>query len=1017
MKCGLTLRKPTKKLDGSIVFNVYRKINACVQGNDSLSTYFDKLSALWKEFDSLTNLTPCTCEASKKFSEHSDQIKLMQFLMGLDSSFSQVRSNILLREPLPSVKISFSICSREESHKLSSSSTSPSEKHAPIGFFANTSDSGKKKNNKNTLVCKNCGIKGHTIERCYKLIGYPKDNKGKNDFQSSNKQFSSNMTQADLKESCDLFHFSSDQISKLLSLIGDKQKVEGVVANMAGVFTKNVFQNIFRNLKWVIDSGANHHMTSTDWNLKNVVDISDLKLKVDHPNGSSASIVKIGDLPLSNSVTLFDVLVVPDFNVNLLSVHKVVKDNKIRVCFDESECYFQDLQKKMIVGTGSQTGGLYFIDEGNCKEFKSNYSCLAKCYVSKSTWHCRLGHPSEPVLTILQQYLDIGPELLPPCDVCHKAKQTRESFPLSERKTSSLGDLIHLDVWGPYKVPTIEGYRYFLTVVDDFTRSVWVFLLKSKSEVFGNIELFYNLLFTQFDKRIKIVRSDNGTEFTNNNVSNFFKDKGIIHQTTIAYTPQQNGIAERKHRHLLNVARSLLFQSGIPLQYWGDTILTAAYIINRTPSSVLKGKTLYEMMYSKLPSLTHLRIYGCLCFATKLNVLNKFESRADKCAFIGYSSFKKGYKLLSLETNIVFFSKDVQFYEHILPYKMSSDATFSKHMFDSFRHSHFFDDIDPVLPYDESSDLKHISQYNNPAVSDRNVNFEHQNSDRATNLDVGSDQELSNSSNSLDNPDHVAHLDFEGSFQNSGFDMDSLIGNQYYVHWENNDEFQPDADFNITEGTSFDNSDSETVGINSDPRTTDYDLRRSSRVPKLPRKLDDFVLDGKCKYGIERVVNYSHLDPDVRCFATNLNKSVEPKHYHEACNDPNWVDAMNQEMNALYQNQTWEITDLPSGRKPIGCKWIYKIKYKLNGDVDRYKARLVAKEYSQKEGIDFDETFAPVVKFVTIRCLITLAVNQSWNLYQLDINNAFLYGEIEEDVYMTLPQGYFSKYEKKGLQT
>lgn len=144
-----------------------------------------------------------------------------------------------------------------------------------------------------------------------------------------------------------------------------------------------------------------------------------------------------------------------------------------------------------------------------------------------------------------------------------------------------------------------------------------------------------------------------------------------------------------------------------------------------------------------------------------------------------------------------------------------------------------------------------------------------------------------------------------------------------------------------------------------------------------------------------------------------MNKTVEPKHYHEACNDPNWIDAMNQEMAALYQNQTWELTDLPSDRKPIWCKWIYKIKYKPNGDVDRYKARLVVKGYSQKEGIDFDETFAPVVKFVTVRCLITLAINCSWNLYQLDINNAFLYGEIEEDVYMTLPQGYFSKNEKK----
>lgn len=176
----------------------------------------------------------------------------------------------------------------------------------------------------------------------------------------------------------------------------------------------------------------------------------------------------------------------------------------------------------MIVGTGSKSGGLYFIDEGNSQEFKCNYSSLAKCYVSKSTWHSRLGHPSEPVLAVLKHSLEIGSETLPPCDICHKAKQTREPFSLSNHKTSSLGDLIHLDVWGPYKVLTVEGFRYFLTVVDDFTRSVWVFLLKSKSEVFENIELFYNILLTQFDKRIKVIRSDNGTEFSNNNVSSFF---------------------------------------------------------------------------------------------------------------------------------------------------------------------------------------------------------------------------------------------------------------------------------------------------------------------------------------------------------------------------------------------------------------------------------------------------------------------------------------------------------------
>ena len=114
-------------------------------------------------------------------------------------------------------------------------------------------------------------------------------------------------------------------------------------------------------------------------------------------------------------------------------------------------------------------------------------------------------------------------------------------------------------MWGPYKVVSREGYWYFLTVVDDFTRSVWVYMLKRKDEVFDMFVSFYNMVSTQFDKKIKVVRSDNGTEFVNHKMNEFFNEKGVIHQTSCAYTPQQNGIAERKHRHLLNVARSLMF--------------------------------------------------------------------------------------------------------------------------------------------------------------------------------------------------------------------------------------------------------------------------------------------------------------------------------------------------------------------------------------------------------------------------------------------------------------------------
>ncbi|GKB44005.1 ribonuclease H-like domain-containing protein [Tanacetum coccineum] len=122
--------------------------------------------------------------------------------------------------------------------------------------------------------------------------------------------------------------------------------------------------------------------------------------------------------------------------------------------------------------------------------------------------------------------------------------------------------------------------------------------------------------------------------------------------------------------------------------------------------------------------------------------------------------------------------------------------------------------------------------------------------------------------------------------------------------------------------------------------------------------------------------------------------------------DPNWVKAMNNEIEALNRNNTWTICVLPVGRKPIGIMWIWKIKYKASGEIERYKARLIAKGFSYREVFDYDETFNPVVKMVIVRCLIGIVVVNNWAFYQLDVNNAFLYGDLVEDFYMTLADGY-----------
>ncbi|GJU41593.1 ribonuclease H-like domain-containing protein [Tanacetum coccineum] len=184
-------------------------------------------------------------------------------------------------------------------------------------------------------------------------------------------------------------------------------------------------------------------------------------------------------------------------------------------------------------------------------------------------------------------------------------------------------------------------------------------------------------------------------------------------------------------------------------------------------------------------------------------------------------------------------------------------------------------------------------------------------------------------------------------------------------------------------------------------------LIRPSRQSVFPNNPNDFVVESKVKYGLERYVGYSKLNSEFFCFVTQLNKTREPKSFFEASKYPHWTDAMNKKIDALLRNGTWEIIELPKGRKAIGSKWIYKIKFKSSSEIDKYKARLVAQGFGQKEGIDYEETFSPVVKMVTVRCLLNITVSMSWPVFQLDVNNAFLYGDLEEVVYIKPPKGYF----------
>nr|GLL25232.1 uncharacterized protein LOC109182622 [Ipomoea trifida] len=230
-----------------------------------------------------------------------------------------------------------------------------------------------------------------------------------------------------------------------------------------------------------------------------------------------------------------------------------------------------------------------------------------------------------------------------------------------------------MDIWGPYKVATIHGHHYFLTILDDHNRAVWVYLMKAKSEVRSLIIQFCNLVENQFGTTVKCIRSDNGLEF---NLQDYFSQKGIIHQTSCIYTPQQNSRVERKHGHLLSTARSLRFQANLPEQFWGECVLHAAYIINRLPSAAIDNHIPYQILIKKAPQYGHLRVFGCLAYATTVGPKSKLDARAKKCIFLGYTNGTKGYKVYDLITKELFVSRDVAFYEHVFPLQQDKISQF-----------------------------------------------------------------------------------------------------------------------------------------------------------------------------------------------------------------------------------------------------------------------------------------------------------------------------------------------------
>ncbi|KAK1441497.1 hypothetical protein QVD17_07436 [Tagetes erecta] len=686
---------------------------------------------------------------------------------------------------------------------------------------------------------------------------------------------------------------------------------------------------------WMMDSGASHHLTSCPATLSSVSEYGGPD-EIILGNGTGLSISHIGSTQFptkTKPLSLPDILCVPNMRTNLISVAKLCRTNQVSVEFFPFHFFVKDLKTGAPLMRGENIHDVYYLNR-----LTSLPQVNATTSTSPLQWHHRLGHPCFRIFKLLCKDLGLSFKSLScstlHCQSCAINKCHKLPFGVNSFVATKPLQLLYSDVWGPVE-QSIDGFTYYVVFVDYYSKYVWLYPIKRKSDVSIIFPQFKLLVEKFFQTQIISIFTDNGGEYIG--LLPFLQSMGISHYTTPPHTPEQNGIAERRHRHIVETGLTLLHYAGLPLSFWSHAFQTAVYLINRLPTPILQSKSPYQMLHNASPKYTKLKTFGCLCYPwLKPYATSKLQPHSQPCIFLGYSTSRSAYKCLDSQTNRLYHSRHVIFVEDIFPSKGTSSKPYRLPTTDDFFS------ISHATPHLHKSPQKKLKPTHAPPlqVSPQNPT----NSNHAT-----------------------SHVDSSTSTVNHS--LDSITPNP----------------ISNTPTTLPDSSASSTLPPTLPPE--------SSPLPPRNRKPNT-------KYYNSHFVNSTTAHP--------IPSSLVPNTYLQASKDPLWRKAMDDEYNALLRNQTWELV-VPTSKKPIGCKWLFRIKRRPDGSIDKYKARLVAKGFLQKYGKDYFDTFSPVTKPVTIRTVFAIALSKGWSLRQLDIDNAFLHGHLQEEVYMTQPPGYINQ--------
>lgn len=468
---------------------------------------------------------------------------------------------------------------------------------------------------------------------------------------------------------------SHQQFQQLLKLIlgNSVQKEEEYDSLFSGMITCGAVESTTQ--EWIVDSGASDHMTCSLKLLHNFRPApSYLTIKL--PTGNTVNITYIGDMVLKCGITLINVLFVPQFTHNLLSVTKLGKNNDCEVTFKEEKCIVMDTKSKAVMGVGFLKNSLYYLSDvtflDNRKKNVCNtmsQSCEASSHTGLYTfWHNRLGHISNSKLKLIHSLKSLTFPQSKVCLTCPLSQFTKMPYTLSNLHASQPFELVHIDTWGPYKVCAKQKYRYFFTLVDDNSRMTWIYLLQNKSDYRATLQIFYEYFANHFNSSIKTMGTDNALEFSDQLCTKFMKKYGIVHQTTCSHGLNKMHVS----RGNIDTCWMWLELSNSNLAYL-ILIGEIAFLHLHTSSIefslvVLNNISPHEKLFRKASDYNELIVFGCMDMATPLGVTTvKFKPKALHCIFVGYPTTKRGYKLLTLNSRTSIVLRDVPFHEHIFP--------------------------------------------------------------------------------------------------------------------------------------------------------------------------------------------------------------------------------------------------------------------------------------------------------------------------------------------------------------